>query len=915
MRNAQKYLTKLSATALFIGLAGCGGGSNGSTTFTDETVVDPALPVSDWQLVWSDDFDGAAIDNAKWNLAIDCSGGGNQEKQCYTDSADNAFLADGNLNIVALPAPEDAVKPYTSAKLDSKMKADFTYGRFEVRAKLPSGQGSWPAVWMLPTDDVYGGWPHSGEIDIVEAVNLKTSDADGNIESYVHGTLHYGKSYPDNDQSGKAYLLPADANPADDFHTYAVEWQEGEIRWYVDGYLYQTQLKSALKFNSKGTASLKHKGWYTHNFDTITGELATSWDNAPYDQDFHMILNLAVGGDWPENVNNGGVDASAFAAGQTMQIDFVRVYECISDPETGKGCDTVRTDYKVEADEEHPSGALILGKAPAPPLPPVAGPATPLVLFADAVNEQWPLWDCCGGTIPTVVTDDAAHGEVARFEVVNGEFGGTVLGFSGRDTGASFNASSMIQDGTLEFDLKVTALPAVADTAWMLKVESNGGLDAGGAAAEVALSTSDEGHSPQLDNWLHFTFQLSDLDAAGLDLSAIDVMMLFPAWGNGQGAVFLVDNVIFSQPGAGAGPSVDLFSDAVNPQWVPWDCCGGTTPTVVTDDAEHGAVTEFVIVNGEFGGTVVGYAGRDALGATNAVAFDASSIIASGILEFDLKLMSLAAVADTDWILKVESNGGADAGGTFSEFSLSNNDEGHLIPVVDTWQHYTFKLSDLDAAGLDLSAIDVVMIFPAWGNGEGAVFRVDNVRIGQPAVVTPSVVLFDNAINPQWVPWDCCGGTTPVVVTDDASHGEVTEFVIVNGEFGGTVVGYAARDTLGATDAQTFDASSIIAGGKLEFDLKLISPAAVADTDWILKLESDGGADAGGTFSEFSLSNNDEGHVIPVVDTWQHYTFKLSDLDAAGLDISAIDMVMIFPAWGNGEGAIFRVDNVTISAN
>ena len=114
------------------------------------------------------------------------------------------------LHIVALPAEEGAEKPYTSARLNTRYKGDFKYGRFEMRAKLPSGQGSWPAFWMLPTDYVYGGWPKSGEIDIMEAVNLKVADEEGNVESNIHGTLHYGRDWPNNVNSGKAYEFPAD---------------------------------------------------------------------------------------------------------------------------------------------------------------------------------------------------------------------------------------------------------------------------------------------------------------------------------------------------------------------------------------------------------------------------------------------------------------------------------------------------------------------------------------------------------------------------------------------------------------------------------------------------------------------------------------------------------------------------------
>ena len=129
---------------------------------------------SGWTLVWRDEFSGNVIDDSKWTHEVNCDGGGNNEKQCYTDSSDNAYLENGVLKIVAKPESGQTL-PYSSARLISKEKGDWTYGRFEIRAKAPSGQGAWPAIWMLPTDNVYGGWPHSGEIDIFEAVNLGVS--------------------------------------------------------------------------------------------------------------------------------------------------------------------------------------------------------------------------------------------------------------------------------------------------------------------------------------------------------------------------------------------------------------------------------------------------------------------------------------------------------------------------------------------------------------------------------------------------------------------------------------------------------------------------------------------------------------------------------------------------------------------
>ena len=139
-----------------------------------------------WQLVWNDEFDGDAIDSSKWDWETNCWGGGNNELQCYTDRPENSFIRDGKLVIHAQPEEftgpaeplewgsnaGDRTLPYTSARLRTLGQGDWKYGRIEVRAKLPQGQGIWPAIWMLPTDWVYGGWAASGEMDIMEAVNL-----------------------------------------------------------------------------------------------------------------------------------------------------------------------------------------------------------------------------------------------------------------------------------------------------------------------------------------------------------------------------------------------------------------------------------------------------------------------------------------------------------------------------------------------------------------------------------------------------------------------------------------------------------------------------------------------------------------------------------------------------------------------
>ncbi|MDP5252718.1 MULTISPECIES: glycoside hydrolase family 16 protein [unclassified Vibrio] len=335
----------------FVGVISCAGMIVGCADSTPQTVQNSPVVTSvtnqqqvptqkgKWSLVWHDEFNGSKVDESKWQFEENCWGGGNDEQQCYVKNDQNAFVDQGVLTLRAIkqqttgPAtPQDwnessATKtlPYSSARLRTKDRADWQYGRFEVRAKMPQGQGTWPAVWMLPSDFVYGGWAASGEIDIVEAVNLHTTyqDEAGNIrpENRVHGTLHYGKNWPNNVSSGTEYTFGNDEiNPADDFHTYAIEWEKGEIRWYVDEVHYATQTQA---------------GWWTQ-YQNDQQQWVSGPDDAPFNQKFHLLLNLAIGGSWAGETNDKGIDPNLERA--EMQIDYVRVYQCSANTKTGQGC-------------------------------------------------------------------------------------------------------------------------------------------------------------------------------------------------------------------------------------------------------------------------------------------------------------------------------------------------------------------------------------------------------------------------------------------------------------------------------------------------------------------------------------------------------------------------------------------------
>jgi beta-glucanase (GH16 family) len=249
-----------------------------------------------WNVVWNDEFDGAAPDPTKWTYDLGNgppAGWGNSELEYYTSRPTNAFLFDGRLHIVARKESFSGFN-YTSARFKTKGLFNRRYGRIEIRAKLPAGKGLWPALWMLPEDATYGGWAASGEIDIMENR--------GSNPQEVLGTLHYGGSSPANAYSqGPTFTFPAAASTGD-FHTYGIEWTTNAILWSVDGQVFQTQ--------TNWWSSTRVNG----------GEVPNAYP-APFNQPFFLLINLAVGGHFDGNPTADTV----FPA--EMEMDYVRVYD------------------------------------------------------------------------------------------------------------------------------------------------------------------------------------------------------------------------------------------------------------------------------------------------------------------------------------------------------------------------------------------------------------------------------------------------------------------------------------------------------------------------------------------------------------------------------------------------------------
>ncbi len=243
-----------------------------------------------YTLLWNDEFDGTGLDTNVWNYEPHQPGWTNNELQEYTTTDKNVFVKDGQLVIKAVKTMDAGGKDYyTSGKITTQNKRDFTYGKVVVRAKVPEGKGLWPAIWMMPQDESrYGQWPKCGEIDILEVL--------GNQTNTTYGTIHYGE--PHAQQQG-TYVL-TNGTFSSDFHEFSVEWEPGEMRFYIDGNLYKTV-----------------NDWFT----AVSGEDEKPYP-APFNQPFFVQLNLAVGGTWP-----GNPDATTNFDNAEFQVDYVRVYQ------------------------------------------------------------------------------------------------------------------------------------------------------------------------------------------------------------------------------------------------------------------------------------------------------------------------------------------------------------------------------------------------------------------------------------------------------------------------------------------------------------------------------------------------------------------------------------------------------------
>jgi beta-glucanase (GH16 family) len=724
----------LILNAGLIGLAGCGGSSNNSSPASSSAAlsstalsstalssvapssqpassaaassVSGTLPGNGWELVWSDEFSGSEIDSAKWSHEKNCTGGGNNELQCYTARSENSYVQDGHLVVVArkesfsgqakgddepdYDAMDSSVaRDYTSARLRTKNKGDWKYGRMEISAKMPQGQGIWPAIWMLPTEWKYGGWPLSGEIDIFEAVNSNTAG----VANQMHGTLHYGRSWPNNSYTGASFS-PA-TNIWDGFHRYAVEWEEGEIRWYVDSEHFATQTSD---------------GWFTYYWNGQTQGYQYGTGAAPFDQNFHLILNLAVGGNWPGNPN------AQTQFPQQMQVDYVRIYQCSKNTATGKGCASPTN----------------------PAVQPLQGTAKPAVkefsLFNNGasklsfnvngteVTNQLNTGFYDGGNAGNVVSNPAfAQGDAQLWDLMFNAAPGNAFLMSGDMSSSTlvdngFKFTNMATSGEIKFDLYVDAI----DSATKLQIK----LDSGWP--NVSYS---ELSNLKLGEWQSVSVPFSALKANNIQAGAVNfdsVQNPFVIEPSGGTAQVKINNLrikcvadcsilpIIKGVSTSLSETFSVFDDAVDANWdvglAKWDE-GGDHIAVAIVDATEPARGKVVDVKYQTA-TKNGVAFIQSFSTKNLSAF-----AEKGYVEFDVKVLDYGKNID-GLVIKADCVNPCGSG----DIALGRVAEG-------VWETFTIPVATYVQGGLNLTKVNTpFVILPTWGQQEGVHLQLDNIR-------------------------------------------------------------------------------------------------------------------------------------------------------------------------------------------
>ncbi len=910
----------------------------------------------------SDEFDGTSVDTNKWSFQTGLGGGwGNSELQNYR--AENAKVANGQLIITGTKSGSN----YFSARMRSIEKMSFTYGRVEAQIQAPAGLGLWPAFWMLPDDSPYiaedaegNGWGGTGEIDIFEAFNPGAGDdVFGSDES--GGTIWHGMLFPS--QQSRGAVVKNDATQP---HTYAIEWEANQIRWYLDGEHYQT------------IGADHYYSYYWGGQDTGYVRAAPG---APYDTNFHILLNLAIGGNGPANSPD---NSNVWPA--EMKVDFVRVFKCMVNGEespTGAGCagtldagglmtgsNTINPDVEMPAAKD----AFVASQ----------------MLFDSGVNDLL----FCDGLNPlaheinlTVIDPDGVVSvNAAATASDNSDGHGNVLdivvtetsepaGFAFEPTQPdqipncdddeltdnpdclpvkSLTLVGMGDDGQGNAELKMDIYIDSANTelgtaenpaTFSIFMEDTAALLAESAPSDDRCAatgiSSKEIAFDELphDQWTTLSVQLNEI-APGL--KADEVTKLFGLMVEGKAHIQL-DNVEIicanpSEDGCGiAPPAANDFGDAFV-VFGPYEAtakyeAGDGVPPIWTNGIRAWDTTiQTDYIDGETDNHVrwreVFADGLDADGAPRAkvlevefaddgkntdglfyiqsnVTNDLRSYIA-GKLVFDMRVTE---GDTTDFTWKIDCRYPC---GTGDQTLLGVEPDGE-------WQTFEILVSEAILKGLDIGKVNTpLVLFPSFGTPgqQGTTIQLDNIKWtidgGEPPPPPPPL----GSQPPTFAP----AGTEIVYESTPAAPwtffnccggGAIQEDVVANDPdypgYGDVLQLSYTTNQGTVTGLNTLPLNvgidiSSYAGGSLEFDAKIVSNPDSC-APWLMKVEGPG--------VELPLSAG-LGGVNKPEGQWAHYSFKLEG-PLAGLNKTRWDKLMIFPRWQSAQGGVIQIDNIHIA--
>ena len=708
--------------AVLLGMSACGGGV--SDEVPEGNYVPPPI---EWQVAFSDEFDGDALDQAKWNITVgdgcpDLCGFGNNELQTYTP--DNIQVAGG---VLTLQGREEADGSYTSARIDTKGKFDFRYGRVEISARLPEGQGIWPAIWMLPSDEtVYGPWPLGGEIDIMEAFN---PGVNGN--NSIQSTTHYGLPTPPN--NGTSSRNDLGVSPSMGFHVYAMEWERDTLRFFVDGVHFQTQ---------------KASNWYSYfpadelGYYDEFGAFKQGPRDAPFDQIFHLVMNFAIGG-----APVGDPDGTTVWP-QDFEIDYVRVYECAnSNSDTERGCGVA--DASVVPLQDNDGGPLQSVETAQPYLERldlyVDGPEViELNVGGEVATNTLQVNGYTGDGVsvtndPMAVDPDdaenivwhvAVSGGVANVYLESEDLTEDPILNSGFDFSGNRNVGPGGDPvGEIAFDMMVNSI----DVGTSLFVKLDSGYPNLG---QVVIPSSEIAVGAWKTYSVKFDMLLANpLDGGpGVDLANVANPFVFEVQ-NGAADVY-IDNIRVTNACKVVGacgadlktkgvPDLWVFDDTVNvATWTRGlgasDSGSGYTDYFVGTDPADKVNWSIVTASEPERGEVIQVTFNDspAFGvffAKSGFPVDTSAYNA-GAVEFDIQVLDYGANT-TGMTFKIDCL-----------FPCTSGDKSLGVVGDGEWETVTFPVSQLTSTGLDLANVNTgIVIFPTTQAG-GITFQLDNIR-------------------------------------------------------------------------------------------------------------------------------------------------------------------------------------------